>query len=62
MSKIDLKEIAKEIVELEKSVSDTKDVDAEVKVGARIMQLIEKHKLNLDDIIAIDEIAQSMLK
>lgn len=62
MSKTDLKEIAKEIVELEKSVSDTKDVDAEAKVGARIMQLIEKHKLTLDDIIAIDEIAQSMLK
>ena len=62
MRRFKLEKIAKEIARLEQCILDTCDPRVKEKAESDIVKLIEKHNLNLVDMMEIDEMVQNMLQ
>lgn len=61
-TEIELKHIAEKIAQIEKEILITSDKNKLNHLEDKMIKLISEHKLNILDMIAIDEMVQDMLQ
>lgn len=61
-TEIQLKHIAEKIAQIEKEILITSDKNKLNHLEDKMIKLISEHKLNILDMIAIDEMVQDMLQ
>ena len=61
-TEIELKHIAEKIAQIEKEILITSDKNKLNHLEDKMIKLISEHKLNVLDMIAIDEMVQDMLQ